>query len=271
MFLIFSTVLYKVVFHFQPMYSKFKLFIIFLVRLFDLPAKMFFYPSSKLNNFPSSFVFNVDSYFFSLLCFVCDFLVCIKLKNQKYLLYSSIFPNDLFSIYNFISIYNNSFLCFIYYFLKIDILFFLLQLDISSLVFCSSITNNLYEMYENGYKNSHTPSLNIFWPLHGAVCFQYSKLCYTLNLVVSYFLINKSKTATPLLLCGSSFRTYLPYLLNSKMLNVLAILGLIFEYLFSYFRNTDIVNNNFLLWVSLIFNVVYIIDDRQLLSNIKSK
>lgn len=126
----------------------------------------------------------------------------------------------------------------------------------------SLFSNILYAPYLNGYKNNHTPGLNGFWYLHVCMVKQYSKLCYSLMLVFSGFLIAKEPRLFPIFRNHSSFISFLPFIKYSKYLNIYFVLSLGFEYIFMLFRTIEITNTNFLYWIVLIFNILYIYDIR---------
>ncbi|ELA42313.1 uncharacterized protein VICG_00713 [Vittaforma corneae ATCC 50505] len=250
-----------------------KYFLIFCCRIVDIPSKIFIKDHSKEILLLRDFKINeFNTCLFNILCSLADLLFSLKVRSFDYFLLSSLFPNDLSSLENFIIHFKIQelypFLCFYepFYLLKLPSKFSnLFHLNIllgTNLIRGRSVSllNSLSTVYLNGLNYCHFPSLSGFWYLLMCMVEQYSGLSYTLNLIYGNFLSDKDPRLIPVYKNGSSFISYLPFILKSKFLNLYFAIALVFEYLYMNFKCSEIVNTNFLYWTSLLFVSLYIWD-----------
>ncbi|KAM0681503.1 hypothetical protein GINT2_000015 [Glugoides intestinalis] len=126
--------------------------------------------------------------------------------------------------------------------------------------FLSPTIQILLFSFENGYITCHIPSLSGFWFLSMCMVEQYSRLSYSLILLYGSFLCYNKRQLTPIFKNGSTFISYLPYLMKSSYLGVYVSFAFLFEYLYMNFKQTEIININFIYWASLLFVGLYIWD-----------
>lgn len=204
-------------------------------------------------------LFGADLFYFNILCFLCDLFVGWKLGCLDYVLYSALFPYDLSNIQNALVLGSQNMA------ILLDPVFAVLHVPFHILVWLLPVlfifySKELFLIYENGYRNNHIPSLNGLWFMHLNMFEQYSKLAYTLSLVMSYFLGRRDMRLLPVFLNGSCFRSFLPFIIRSPFLNIYIMLGVLFEYFMCQFNKSDIVNTNFMMWIALIFDCLYLLD-----------
>lgn len=262
------------------------IFILFIVRMFDFSSYFFNHKEDRLHIYQNIHLYKGDLIVFKILCAISDLAVCYKIGDINYIVYTLFFPSDIHSIINFIlfvcpnEVYLTKYLINFkpnyLSLLKGNISVSSAMLNLGSAGFYqiteyanikplnnilrSTIFQNLTIPYRLGYQNNHIPCLNILWYLHLSIFEQYSKVVYSLSLILSIFLLYSAPFLLPLFVNGSSFIAYLPFILKSKYLNIYFVLALLFERLFMQFRDSDIVNTNFLVWVSTIFCTLYILE-----------
>lgn len=259
---------------------KFELFaiLLFSFKVLDIPSLIFKIYNSRLDIL-ASVPFSRCIPHLRVLCCLCDLLVAFKKRSITYLLYASLFPTDISSITNCISMFPSSLfdgvLCFLdpIYFsciqspIKSCLEIFLIYNDVSTgwkspASLASTVFDFIRVSYLNGYKNNHIPGLNGFWYFHTCMIQQYSKLSYSLILILANFFLRRESRLLPIFRNHSSFISFLPYIYNSKLISIYTALGLSFEYLFMLFRTVEIVNTNFLYWFTLFFCILYLYDIR---------
>jgi len=256
---------------------KFELFVILLFsfKVLDIPSLIFKIYNSRLDIL-ASVPFSRSIPHLRLLCCLCDLLVAFRKRSITYLLYASLFPTDISSITNCIFMFPSSLLdgvmCFLdpIYFSCIknpiksylEILLIYNDISTSQKGPASTVFEFMRAAYLNGYKNNHIPGLNGFWYFHTCMIQQYSKLSYSLILILANFFLRREPRLLPIFRNHSSFISFLPHICNSKLISVYAALGLSFEYLFMLFRTVEIVNTNFLYWFTLFFCILYLYDIR---------
>lgn len=251
--------------------TPFKYFLIFCLRVVDIPSKVFIKDHSREILLLRDFKINKFSIFiFNLLCTLVDLLFSLKVRSFDYFFLSSLFSNDLSSLENFIVHFK---LKELYPFLCLYEPFYLLMLPgkLSNVLHLHLLLNTIHvkpmnilstlsTIYSNGLGYCHLPSLSGFWYLFMCMVEQYSSLSYTLNLIYGKFLSAKDPRLIPVYKNGSSFVSYLPFILKSRVLNLYVTIALIFEYLYMHFKTNEILNTNFLYWTSLLFVGLYILD-----------
>lgn len=246
-----------------------------VIKTLDLPSLVFQHPFGRMMVFSTTpSVLQLDKACFNAVCALCDVAMSIRGNNAKYIFYSALFPSDVSSITNLATTLTPSVLdCFLVTFDPVYLAIVDKSLGLVTQLFSfnevlsreADIVQNkglspLQAPYLNGYRNNHIPGLNGFWYLHTCMFEQYSKLCYTLVLIFACFFIKKEPRLSPIFTNGSTFISYLPHTIRSRYLSVYCVLGFTFEYLFMHFRVFDIVNTNFLYWISFAFIMLYIFD-----------
>lgn len=241
---------------------------LFLAKIIDIPAMIFKQSECRLHLFPQTNILRfvgLRGMLLKVLCALADVLVTLKLRNMKYLAYSALFPCDIASLCNLANLYDLPGMYVKEALILFDPAYLLLDASkiprILDMCFLPPVQGaTLAQAYLIGYGNNHIPGLNGFWYLHMCMIEQYSKLCYTLVLVFAGFLLKREARLLPLFLNGSSFINFLPYLTQSRFINIFLCLAYIFEYLFMLFRTADIINTNFLFWASHVFCLFYLAD-----------
>jgi hypothetical protein len=244
-------------------YFKMKLlvYLFFIVKAFDIPSIVF------KTDYPREYLFFrtfnipfVNLLYLKLIYSLADILIFYKLKYQlKYLVISLIFPSNLSSLENLILIYNFE-PC--YFLLALLDPLYLLILPNKMKIFSDLFLINFYEisLLTIGYGSCHNPSLSTFWYPSMCMIEQYSSLSYSIHLINSKYLISKEKRLFPLLKSNSNLMSFLPFILNSKLSSLYCIVNSVFEYMFLLLKQYEIVNSNFLYWITLIFTIIYVID-----------
>lgn len=255
-----------------------KFLIVFILRIFDIPSLIFREYHSTTILILQDFGFNYFNItIFNILCSFCDLLFALKTNSFNYYFFNSFFPNNIASIENFIILFKirdlYPLLCFYDPFCLLKLPNPLLNFtDLLILINHSrslGILDTLVEIYSRGYKFSHLPCLNGPWYLMVCMVEQYSKLCYTLNIIYGNFISNRDIRTLIIFKNGSGFTNYLPFIVESKNINLYVVIGLIFEYVFMNFKINETVNTNFLYWFGLIFIGLYIYDIKVNKFNIK--
>lgn len=241
------------------------------IKMLDLPSLLFHYPFGRMMVFsPTPPIMLLDNVYFNTTCALCDIALSVRNRDPMYVFYSALFPSDISSIANLAVTLTPSVLdCFL---VMVDPAYltvvskplemFLRLLSLSEVLGESDLwlSSVLHAPYLNGYRNNHIPGLNGLWYLHACAFEQYSRLYYTLVLVLACFFVRKDRRLLPVFTNGSTFTTYLPYIGKSRYLGLYYVLGLVFEYLFMLFRTFDIINTNFLYWISFLFIMLYVFD-----------
>ncbi|KAI5149736.1 hypothetical protein ENBRE01_1089 [Enteropsectra breve] len=220
-------------------------FFIFVLKQLDLPS--FFYnscdPSADYEHYAPLYTAFVPRELFLLLCNAADFLAAYKLRSPKYLYLTLLSPLDCTAIENLILLYSPSFL---------DPL---LQL-FSRMYF--PVTK--YPLFLDEASTNHLPCFNILWFYNMSVWDHLYEYTTTMHLLLGLFLVSKSVFFLPLFKHRSSFRSYIPFIIHSRVLSCyVAMLFSFFYYSHIYFNYTG-VSQNFVYFPTLAFTVLYLFD-----------
>lgn len=260
-----------------------------ILRLIDIPARLFIPDRSRLLMlFRNLGIYELNSFLFNFTCTISDLIFSIASGSFHYFFYTCLFPNDISSIENLIVHFH--FTEFFHLLYLLDPVYLLyssvsLPFKLNSILALQIATINLYPSqftipswlpkrigwlfsniqilvfsFLNGYITCHIPSLNGFWFLSMCMVEQYSRLCYSLLLLYGSFLCHNKPQLLPIFKNGSTFISYLPYLLKSDYLGIYVSFAFLFDYLYMNFKQTEIVNINFIFWTSLLFIGFYIWD-----------
>lgn len=235
--------------------------------MIDIPSRILIADNSRVFYILRSFnVFDFNKAIYNFICTISDIAVSLDKNSINYFMYSSLFPNNISSIENAIIHFKlTDFYPFICYYEPMY--FIILPNIISNLLHTWLMCNNhldLFEsmklVYKNGYDMAHLPSLSGFWYLMMCMVEQYSKFSYTLILIYGNYLIKKNTRLFPIFKGSSTFNSYLPVILNSRMIDLYCIFGMVFEYVYMEFKRTMVTNTNFIFWSTLIFVILYVLD-----------
>lgn len=212
-----------------------------ILKYFDFPNKLFFHSNYFLDyQFYKPFYTVIPFRLFPFIVIICDILTAYRLKSFKYFYYTIFLPIDITSLENVLIAFSPSFLDFLGPWL--DPLLGVLHNTIGLL----------------DIKIDHIPSLSINWSSNMCIISQFHPFTRSYALLISFFLIFHNPKLFPMLKTRATFRNYLYFIHESNFLPLYFSIYILFGLLNRLFNSYFVVNTNFLYWVTLIFNGLYI-------------
>ncbi|KAI5170118.1 hypothetical protein PAEPH01_1261 [Pancytospora epiphaga] len=219
--------------------------IVAILKMIDLPSFLHHFNNPIHDYFLYKPPYTVIPPFtFYLLCLLSDILTAYKIRSLDYLIHSAFVPLGTSSIENFLLSYNFSFSS------------QLLQL-LDPIYF---VTSDIPFLTVSVHHVNHVPSLSGFWYHHMCMFEQFSRYSADIILLCAHILVAKEIRLVPIFKTRSTYRNYLLFIHNSPYLLLYLVIYGSFAYLSHLSGLYNIVNTNFLFWVSSLFIGVYLIE-----------